>query len=86
MIIAIVTESSEHDRVCALSCVTKVVQTIEDLNKNIKIWSDGCAAQFRSKFVFYLVAETLLPTKNILWNYNERHHGKGPMDGLVELQ
>ena len=30
---------------------------------------------------FYLVAETL-PTKNISWNYNERHHGKGPMDGL----
>ena len=55
---AIVTESSEHGRVCALSCVTKVVQTIEVLNKksfkNIKIWSDGCAAQFRSKFVFLL--------------------------------
>ena len=71
---------------CALTCVTKVVQIIEDLNKksykNIKIWSDGCAAQFRSKFVFYLVAETLLPTKNISWNYNEPHHGKGPMDGL----
>ena len=30
---------------------------------------------------FYLVAETL-PTKNISWNYNERHHSKGPMDGL----
>ena len=47
----------------------------------IHLWSDGCAAQFRSRFVFRLT--TLFPENyTVIRYYNERHHGKGPMDGI----
>ena len=45
------------------------------------IWSDGCASQFRSRFVFALMTH-LNPDYTIQWYYNERHHGKGHMDGV----
>ena len=38
--------------------------------------------QFRSRFVFRLLAGTAMPEKSLSWFYNERHHGKGPMDGV----
>ena len=37
-------------------------------------------AQFRSRFVFKLL--DALPNKSLTWCYNERQHGKGPMDGV----
>ena len=38
--------------------------------------------QFRSRFTFQLFAGTLFLNKSLYWFYNERHHGKGPMDGV----
>ena len=45
------------------------------------IWSDSCAAQFRSRFVFYLIARIDKNLK-VEWCYDERHHGKGAMEGI----
>ena len=45
------------------------------------IWSDGCASQFRSRFFSALMTH-FNPDYTIQWYYNERHHGKGPMDGV----
>ena len=44
-------------------------------------WSDSCASQFRSRFVFKLLAH-FRPELEISWHYNEAHHGKEPMDGI----
>ena len=44
--------------------------------------SDGCAAQFRSRFVFKLIS-TYRADLQIDWHYNEAHHSKGPMDGII---
>ena len=41
-------------------------------------------AQFRSRFVFQILAGTNLPNKSLMWLYNERYHGKGPMGGVGE--
>ena len=49
----------------------------------IIMWSDGFAAQFRSRFVFKLLANYRRDLQ-VEWNYNEAHHGKGPMDGIGE--
>ena len=48
---------------------------------NVYVWSDGCASQFRSRYTFYLMT-MYDPMYDITWYYNERHHGKGPMDGI----
>ena len=39
-------------------------------------------AQFRSHFVFQILAGTILPNNSLMWLYNEHHHGKGPMDSV----
>ena len=51
------------------------------LKLNVIVWSDGCAAQFRSRYVFFLLLKFEVSI-NLSWFYNERHHGKGPMDRI----
>ena len=41
-------------------------------------------AQFRSHFVFPILAGTILPNNSLMWLYNEHHHGKGPMHSVGE--
>ena len=81
--ICVVSESNDHSRAAALTCVEIVLKEIEinvELTKII-VWSDGCASQFRSRFVFKLLAH-YRPDLEISWHYNEAHHEKGPMDGI----
>ena len=82
----VVSESTDHSRIAAHSCVETVINYAKQkLNLlqplNIHIISDGCAAQFRSKYIFSLMTD-LAQEDTIIWYYNERHHGKGPMDGV----
>lgn len=85
----LVSEAKDHSRIAAHSCIVKVVDLMVEkhpyLNTfesiDLHIWSDGCSAQFRSKYVFALTS--LFPRRfNVTRYYNERHHGKGPMDGI----
>ena len=57
--VTITSESSDHSRIAAFSCVNKIIKLMEEKIKPIKrviVWSDGMAAQFRSRFVFMLVS------------------------------
>ena len=51
----ICTEESDKSRVTSLSCVNKIItHSLEKLNQQIKtvyIESNGCASQFRSRYV-----------------------------------
>ena len=84
----IVSEANDHSRIAAHTCIVKTIELMLEKHNHLKdqdlelhIWSDGCSAQFRSKFVFYL--SSLFPESyRITRYYNERHHGKGPMDGV----
>ena len=60
----------------------KEVEGLTNLTKFI-MWSDGCAAQFRSRFVFKLLANYCRDLQ-LECNYNDDHDGKGPMDGIGE--
>ena len=68
-----------------MTCVSKVIEhVISEIPNSINtvyVVSDGCASQFRSRFVFKLLTTTH-PEMNLKWHYNEAHHGKGPMDGI----
>ena len=48
------------------------------------MWRDGCAAQFRSRFVLKLLANYCNEGITLECNYNEAHYSKGPMDGIGE--
>ena len=82
----IISELPEHDRNNAFNCVKKVIEHMEQTTfptklEKVIVWSDGCAAQFRLRFVFALMTYYSRDF-HFEWNYNERHYGKGPMDGL----
>ena len=85
--ITVTSELPDHSRAAAITCVSKVIENVREnhqhlpLRINVFVWSDGCAAQFRSRYVFTLLS-TLDTSLNLTWCYNERHHGKGPMDGI----
>ena len=68
--VIVVTERSDHDRVASMSCLLKVVHEIESKHgkcyENLYVWSDGMGAQFRSRFVFQILAGTILPHKSLM--------------------
>ena len=85
----VASEASDHSRVAALSCWLRVLSCLcekyPDLLRSLTlhIWSDGCAGHFRSRFVFHLL--TIFALEHTLyWYYNERHHGKGQIDGIIK--
>lgn len=79
----IISESSDHSRIASMSCINMLVEEVEKsiALKNAIFWSDGCAAQFRSRFVFKILVNYRTDL-NMQWHFNEAHHGKGPMDGI----
>ena len=69
-----------------MSFLKKVSDTVEmECGKsftNVVLWSDGMDTQFRSRFIFQLLAGTMFLNKSLCWFYNERHHGKIPVDDV----
>ena len=45
------------------------------------MWNNGCAAQFRSRLVFKVLANYCRDLQ-LDWNYNKALHGKSPMGGI----
>ena len=86
--VMVVTEKSDHDRVALMSCLEKILAEIQSKGgkccKNLYMWSDGMGAQFRSRFVFKLLAGTVLSSKSLMWFHDECHHGIGPLMLLGE--
>ena len=85
--VTVTSEESDHSRIAALSCWLRVLSFVQEKysclleSLVLHIWSDGCAGQFRSRFVFSLLSQFAIG-HTLFWYYNERHHGKGPMDGI----
>ena len=69
-----------------MSCLKKVIDTVEtECSKsftNVVLWSDGMGTQFRSRFIFQLLAGTMFLNKSLCWFCHEGHHGKVPMDDV----
>lgn len=64
--VTVVSESPDHNRACSKSCIKQVAKKVEEIEnmefENLVIWFDGCAVQFRGKFVFYIVSR-MFPKK-----------------------
>ena len=87
--IAIITEASNHSRMATNSLILKVIDEVKSQylhfsyfeKLSMHLWSDGCASQFRSRFVFHLTV--FFPESyQLIPYYNQRYHGKDPMDGI----
>ena len=83
----VTSEATNHDWISAFSCINLIIDSLQkafpsQINSYpvFYIWRDGCASQYRSRFVFGLMTH-FNPDYTIQWYYNECHHGKSPMDG-----
>ena len=69
-----------------MSCLKKVIDTmVTECSKsftNVVLCSDGMGAQSGSRFAFQLLTGKMFLNKSLCWFYKERHHSKGPMDGV----
>ena len=72
--VVVLTENSDHNRITSMSCLKKVIDTVEtEYGKsftNVVLWSDGMGTQFRSGFIFQLLAGTMFLDKSLCWFYN----------------
>ena len=84
----IASEASDKSRMASITSVKKVIDHVlsKIVNKidMVYIANDGCASQFRSKFVFKLLI-LIHPEIGLEWHYNEAHHEKGLMDGIAGI-
>ena len=84
LLVVIVSNQILYERNIAFACNNKVIETVKEFMPSLErvyIWSDGCASQFQSRYVF----RSLLyyPDKlKITWDYGEAHHFEGPHDGI----
>ena len=75
--VAVVSESSDHSRIAALTCIDFVIKDF--VIKKIIMWNDDRAAQFRSPFVFKLLANYRRELQ-LEGNYNKVQYSKDTMD------
>ena len=53
--LVIVSELTDHSRFAAHTCITRIIEEMSSEVQGditVHIWSDGCASQFRSRYVF----------------------------------
>ena len=50
----------------------KKAEEINVAKYKIIVWSDGCFARFRSRFVFHLLTKNFFDGVELTWNYNKK--------------
>ena len=76
---AIISNETSHDRNVAFTNNNKLIRIVREMAPTIDtfhFWSDGCAGQFRSRYVFRSFCAYPADIK-LTWDYGEAHHFKG---------
>lgn len=75
------TKTSAKSKACWLRVLSFVQDKYTNLRESLvlHIWSNGCAGQSRSRFLFSFLFQFIMD-HTLFWYYGERHHGKVPMD------
>ena len=79
---AVVSNETSHDRNVAFTNNNKLISFLQEINPAVDtfhFWSDGCARQFRSEYVFRSFSYYPANIK-LTWNYGEAHHFKGMLN------
>ena len=79
--IIVVSESIGYNKTTALTCLKKVIEETEKkILHNTARSRSGLTAQFQSRLVFDLFTENFFHGVQLSWYYNEKSHGKGPIN------
>lgn len=82
-------QSLQHDASAVIAHLFKILDHFLVLLPKVQIIhfkSDGPSAQYKNKFLFFLITQVLTKRypqiSKISYNYSESGHGKGPADGI----
>lgn len=82
----VVSNDTSHSKFCVWAFLTKIVQDINEhfsFIEKLVIFSDSCAAQFKSKYSVSALCKIEADFKvAIEWNFFASSHGKGAVDGI----
>lgn len=82
----IVSNDLNHDKFAVweyLNVLLKLLQNKAPTIKNVHIFSDGCTAQFKNRFILSKLPYLQTIHKlNISWSFFATSHGKGAVDGI----
>jgi hypothetical protein len=82
--VVIITSDLKHDGSAVKSFVqvfSSHVQVHYPHIEHIIFWSDGCAAQYKSKLPLFNISQSFGISQRVTWNYFGSRHGKGESDG-----
>ncbi|CAH2086564.1 unnamed protein product [Euphydryas editha] len=82
---AIISEDLSHNKVCVWVFIKMIIKELTTYKKIkvVHIFSDGCAAQFKSRYNLYNICTA--PEDfgvDITWSFFPTSHGKGAVDGI----
>lgn len=83
---AVVSDKLTHNKFdvyCFLTTIIKKIKKQEEVTK-ISIFSDGCASQFKNKYILSSIPNLVdeLMVNELEWNFFATSHGKGAVDGV----
>lgn len=78
-----VSNNLHHTKETIIPYVHKLLSSLPETVKIVKIWSDGPSSQFKNKFIAAIIGllESTFNT-SFFWNYFATSHGKGCVDGI----
>ena len=79
----IVSNTRQHNKSTMVPFTDQILNNIPDEVKQIKIWTDGPASQFKNQYV--MASMPMLSAKHkvkLSWNLSATSHGEGPTDGV----
>ena len=79
----VVSDYMDHTKTAVVVYLDAILQNIPVEVKEIRIWTDGPASQFKNKFV--MEAVRVVSDRygiQLSWNFSATSHGKGPVDGI----
>jgi len=82
--LVIISNDLKHDAYAVQHFMTVLGSHLQSLYPEVTdiiMWSDGCAAQYKSKLPMHNIAQSYNIPFNITWNFFGSRHGKGEADG-----
>jgi hypothetical protein len=81
--LAIVSDVNDHTKNTVLAYVTRLLETISDVVKELNIWSDNATSQFKNKVIISALRTLEMQYDlKITWNFFAAMHGKEAVDGI----
>lgn len=84
----VISDELHHDKKAVTTFLTAIVKDLEKKHpamRELHVFSDGAASQFKNRYIWFFLSTTLketFPDVSTEWHYFATSHGKGAVDGV----